>query len=468
MKTSRLRCLVLALSDFIFFYACILLVATGYGFFGGNYSIELYARLYPYAGLMVLLNGLSGVYHGHMFYPGAALSWIEELRRTIYSITGAFLLLLAFISLTRTVEAYSRIVLVGSWLLMLLFVPLVRYIVKRLMSYFDFCKIKVFIVGAGVGGEKIYNELQFGHQAGFLPVGFFDDFVKTEDLSVKGIDVLGTLNDLPHAARRMGVDYAILSLPLDVVRKRVKEWVKCFQHIMVIPLHEVGYIGSLYPCDLNRMTAFEVKNRLMQKGPRFVKKALEVVVSTAVTVALFPLMIVLAIFVKLTSPGPIFYRARRLGLGGQPITVYKFRTMFEDAAERLEELLAKDKDLAEEWQKSFKLKDDPRITAFGRFLRRTSLDELPQLLNVLKGDMELIGPRPIVEKEKEMYGDKYQLVSCIKPGITGLWQVSGRSELSYEARVALDSYYIMNWSIWLDYFIFLKTIKEVILCKGAV
>ena len=177
--------------------------------------------------------------------------------------------------------------------------------------------------------------------------------------------------------------------------------------------------------------------------------------------------LILAFLVKVTSRGPIFYHARRLGVNRRTIRVLKFRTMYIDADQRLETLLAEDPEMERQWREKFKLDNDPRVTPFGRFLRKTSLDELPQFWNVLTGEMAVIGPRPIVEAEVKYYGDRYALLSRVKPGITGLWQVSGRSELDYPQRVNLDVSYIMNWSIWMDYYIFLKTVKEVLLCRGA-
>ena len=184
-------------------------------------------------------------------------------------------------------------------------------------------------------------------------------------------------------------------------------------------------------------------------------------------VCLIPVFVVLALLVKCSSRGPVFYRARRLGVNGKPIEVWKFRTMYKDADERLAKILAENPELKKEWDENFKLKNDPRITPLGKILRKTSLDELPQFVNVLRGEMAVIGPRPIVEKEIAYYGPSYEVFSRVKPGITGFWQVSGRSDTTYERRIELDMYYINNWSIWLDYYIFLKTVKEVLICRGA-
>ena len=205
----------------------------------------------------------------------------------------------------------------------------------------------------------------------------------------------------------------------------------------------------------------------MLRGPRLVKQSLELVVAAIAITGLLPLFILITFLIKITSHGPILYSAERLGLGGKTIKVFKFRTMHQDAHAKLEQMLESDPQLRKEWQEKFKLRDDPRITALGRILRRSSLDELPQFFNVLKGEMAVIGPRPIVEDEKKYYGENYAIVNRVKPGITGYWQVSGRSENIYSKRVRMDMYYIMNWSVWLDIYILLKTVKEVIYCKGA-
>lgn len=197
------------------------------------------------------------------------------------------------------------------------------------------------------------------------------------------------------------------------------------------------------------------------------KMGLEMLFCIIAVVLGLPVLLVLALLVKLTSPGPVLYSARRLGRGGRPIRVWKFRTMYLDAENRLEELLENNPVLKREWERNFKLSDDPRITKLGKFLRRTSLDELPQLFNVLNGTMSLIGPRPIVEAEIRYYGNTYEFRKRVKPGLTGLWQVSGRSQTSYRRRVMLDAYYVMNWSIWLDYYIFFKTVWMVLSREGA-
>jgi Undecaprenyl-phosphate galactose phosphotransferase WbaP len=169
----------------------------------------------------------------------------------------------------------------------------------------------------------------------------------------------------------------------------------------------------------------------------------------------------------MSTRGPIVYSHKRLGRNGRHFNAWKFRTMFQNADQVLELYLEEHPELREEWERDHKLKFDPRVTRIGRFLRKTSLDELPQLWNVIRGDMSLVGPRPIVDAEIEKYGAYYGLYTMVKPGITGLWQVSGRNNTTYDERVQLDAYYVRNWSPWLDLYLLLRTIRIVLFAKGA-
>jgi undecaprenyl-phosphate galactose phosphotransferase len=186
-----------------------------------------------------------------------------------------------------------------------------------------------------------------------------------------------------------------------------------------------------------------------------------------ISILISPLLLIIAILIKSDSKGPVIYRAGRIGYKEKDIYVYKFRTMFGDADEKLEELLSASVELRKEFEDNFKLKDDPRVTRVGRFLRKTSLDELPQIFNVLKGQMNLIGPRPIVREEVIKYGEAFYELIKVKPGMSGLWQISGRNDVDYERRVQLDLFYIKNWSLWMDITILLRTFIVVMQGRGA-
>jgi lipopolysaccharide/colanic/teichoic acid biosynthesis glycosyltransferase len=199
------------------------------------------------------------------------------------------------------------------------------------------------------------------------------------------------------------------------------------------------------------------------KGGRFLKRAGDVFFALTVLAIGAPLLVLIALVVKFTSKGSIFYSQRRIGRGYKGFGCLKFRTMRKGADQVLRDILERDPLLREEYQRDFKLKNDPRITPIGRFLRRTSLDELPQLLNILKGQMSVVGPRPIVWDELERYGRQMDVVLSVRPGLTGLWQVSGRNNLPYETRVKLDLYYVRHRTFWLDLRIILRTIGVVLL-----
>lgn len=208
------------------------------------------------------------------------------------------------------------------------------------------------------------------------------------------------------------------------------------------------------------------RNRFSRLGPRIAKRALDIVGSTLGILIFSPLFLAIWLCGVITRQ-PAFYGHTRVGRFGRPFTCFKFRTMVVNATEILENLLARDPAARSEWEASYKLKNDPRVTKLGSFLRRTSLDELPQLWNVLKGDMSLVGPRPIVQDELRYYGDEVQSYLNVKPGLTGLWQVSGRTDTSYEERVSLDRWYIAHWRLWYDIVIMFKTISVMLRRSGA-
>ena len=196
-------------------------------------------------------------------------------------------------------------------------------------------------------------------------------------------------------------------------------------------------------------------------------RGLDIVVALAALVLLFPLLIVTGILVAVTDPGPVFFAHKRLGKDGQSFPCLKFRTMAVDAEKRLAQILATSPEALAEWQRDHKLKNDPRITPIGKFLRASSIDELPQFINVLRGQMSVVGPRPIVAAEMERYGRYFHHYCGVRPGITGLWQVSGRSDVNYRRRVAMDVRYVMRRSFFLNLRIIVLTVPMVILARGS-
>ncbi len=224
-------------------------------------------------------------------------------------------------------------------------------------------------------------------------------------------------------------------------------------------MNEAELVGLLV--DENTM---EIKRRKREKY-LVIKRGLDIVISFLALIILSPVFLILSLLVKIDSPGKVFFKHKRIGKEGKDIYLYKFRTMYKNADEMKKKFTKAQK---EEFARDFKLKNDPRVTRIGKFLRKTSLDELPQLLNILKGDMSLIGPRPVVEKEIEKYGMLKSIFLSVTPGLTGYWACNGRSCTDYDERIKLELFYVYNYCFKLDLKIFFKTIKSVITKEGAI
>jgi len=223
----------------------------------------------------------------------------------------------------------------------------------------------------------------------------------------------------------------------------------------------------LRPVEIARTMTLQVRQNLLDPRRLALKRVIDLVLAVFGGLILLPFLVGIAVWIRLESPGPVFFAQRRLGMGGRHFSLLKFRTMRLDAEQALKDCLGQDPELRQEWEQTHKLRRDPRVTGAGRWLRRASLDELPQLWNVIKGDMSLVGPRPILEEEIAMYGEVYAAYVRVRPGITGLWQVSGRNDTSYAHRMDLVSYYICNWSIWMDIWILARTPFAVLRGSGA-
>jgi Undecaprenyl-phosphate galactose phosphotransferase WbaP len=219
--------------------------------------------------------------------------------------------------------------------------------------------------------------------------------------------------------------------------------------------------------DIGGILGLEIQHKLLDPRRQAIKRIMDVALIVMALPLIVPVVGIIGLAVFMASPGPVFFRHQRIGMGGRDITIWKFRTMVPHAEEILADHLHNNPQALQEWSAQHKLTRDPRIFPLGRWLRTTSLDELPQLWNVLKGDLSLVGPRPIVWEEVEQYKAGFDTYKRVKPGLTGLWQISGRSRTSYDRRVDLDIYYVRNWSVWFDIYILARTPLEVFSCQGA-
>ncbi len=365
----------------------------------------------------------------------------------------------------------SRLVILITFLVSLLLFPIVRGIVKSILYRTGIWDRRVLVVGGNRAGRLLIRNLNKTRSLGYRVIGIVDDELG-KGTKIEGVPVLGKFDKLEGVLEKGDVDGILIANPAlekEKLARLIAVSEKYTQDLYVLP----DFLGlrtqGLEVENLNSVIILKFKNSLMNPWNTALKRAVDVIVSSILLVLLLPVFAVIAFVIKLDSKGPILYVQDRIGKGGKTFKCYKFRTMYLDADKRLKELLKNNPEAEKEWKSFMKLRSfrDPRITRVGRFLRRFSLDELPQLYNVLRGDMSLVGPRPYLPREIEYMGSTYDIVIGARPGLTGLWQVSGRNELSFKDRLVLDEYYIRNWSLWLDMMILLKSIGSVIKGEGA-
>jgi exopolysaccharide biosynthesis polyprenyl glycosylphosphotransferase len=295
-------------------------------------------------------------------------------------------------------------------------------------------------------------------------------FPRGKFAEVDGVPVVGDLSLAPVLAQRLKIPYAVVAMPgVDSVKllQIVERVGGKFSHLLVIP-DLFGFATMGVPAkSLGGVLGVEVRQQLLLPGPRLAKRIMDVALTVAGSLFVAPFLLLLALLIKIDSKGPVFYIQKRLGRDGEHFDAYKFRTMHGDGEARLKEVLDADPQLRAEYEIYHKLRKDPRVTRIGRILRKFSLDEFPQLLNVIKGDMSLVGPRPYIERELTEMGGQEKIILRAPPGMTGMWQVSDRNATSFAQRCQIDVYYVRNWSPWLDIHILAKTFGVVIKGSGV-
>jgi Undecaprenyl-phosphate galactose phosphotransferase WbaP len=329
--------------------------------------------------------------------------------------------------------------------------------------------IPAVIYGGGSTGRLVIDRIQGSARAGYVPVLILDDNPEGID-EYKGIPVIHDTSLGPEIVKRYNIKMAIVAMPkLESSQRKVllNNSVSAFRYTVLIPdfFNETNIWMAAR--DFDGVLGFVTSHKLKMPWNHGIKRFIDLTLAIIGGIILLPFLLLAALLVKVTSPGPVLYRHSRLGKNGKPFIAYKFRSMVTDSDERLQKLLESDPELKKEWNESHKLKNDPRVTPIGKILRRTSIDELPQIINILKGEMSLVGPRPITEAEVEKYGEDFNRIFSATPGLTGLWQVSGRSDSDYTARISYDTYYLQSWSVWLDIWVIFKTFGAVARGRGA-
>ncbi len=400
-------------------------------------------------------------------------TFLDEASTILSGATTAMAVVILFSFLQRFYP--SRLIFIYAWLVMIGLLAAKRLITRTGRQYLWSRGIgvdRVLVVGAGPAGrrymENILNSPHVGHQL----IGFVDSApaeeswaVATERRVVRP-DYLGHLAAIPTVVQEQNIDEVVIALPPTAHEQVLPILEQCREQDVLFTL-----VPDLFELAIDRVITYEVGGlpliRLKEsriRGSNYViKRGMDIFIASMVLFVTSPIMLLIAIAIKIDSPGPILFPQERVGKNWKRFTLFKFRTMYRDAEQRKAELQAAYNvgDLL------FKLKDDPRRTRIGRFLRRTSLDELPQFFNILVGEMSVVGPRPQVPAEVENYEEWHCRRLDVTPGLTGLWQVNGRSDLTFDEMVRLDVYYAEHWSPWLDIKLILRTIPAVLLARGA-
>lgn len=438
---------------------------------GGSFNYEQYVKLLPFLALFWLVFEKSGLYQGCAIYSGASIGPVEEMRRTFYAITAIFLGLgFANFAYRPNDYLYSRSILLCTYTCCLFIIPFNRFLLRKLFTRFNLWGVSTIIIGSGESASAIYQKLNTHPEFGLRPIGYFELNKTTTNHMPEDTRNLGSLDKVEKFSRRKDIKYAIIAEDTnspDEICALTEKFGALFPHVLFIPRIFQNACAWVTSKDISGTLGLEIRHNLLIPSIYRGKRILDFLLTIPFLIVGSWIMLLIALLIKMDSKGPVIFKHPRITKNGKSMRIYKFRTMEVDAEEKLENLLKENSDMKQQWETFGKLDDDPRITRIGKWLRKTSLDELPQLFNVLQGKLTLVGPRPVIQEELKHYGNDADLFEKVLPGLTGLWQVSGRNTLSYEDRVRLDKYYVNNWSPWLDIYILSKTVNTVLFRRGA-
>jgi Undecaprenyl-phosphate galactose phosphotransferase WbaP len=444
------------------------MLSFGAGFFLVNLydmsaiNFKSFVNYWPYLPIFII------IFQIFRLYPGISLAPAEELKNfTISSLIAHGGIIISRYIEDREFDAIS-IAFIISFVVSTYVLLVCRSCTHSILKRTRLKGIPAVIYGSGLTGRLVIDRLLINSRVGYKPVLLLDDGSCSGDF-YREIPIIHDTSLGPEIVRRFNIKMAIVAMPELGGRETarlLKNSIMSFRYNVLIP--DFSGIANIWMSvrDFDGVLGLATSHRLKMPWNLGMKRFIDVAIIIIGGTVVLPFLLFIAFLIKVTSPGPALYKHHRLGLNGKPLEVYKFRSMVVDSGERLEKML-EDPDIRKEWESSHKLRNDPRITPIGNFLRRTSLDEFPQIINVLKGEMSLVGPRPVTEDEIPKYGDDFGRIFSVKPGMTGLWQVSGRSDIDYQDRVAYDTYYLQSWSLWIDLWVLYKTSGVVIKGKGA-
>lgn len=420
----------------------------------------VYEAFFGMLGGVVAVYAMAGLYRRRFSHPALEMRRMGVLTLLVGGVAGVS------VYLTTGAVGPAALLAAGGALGGIV-VPVCRALVRILFARSDWWGFPAVIVSSGTNGADILETLNRWPEIGVRPVALLSDTANDDTLDVP---ICGDYQMVPYLARNFNIPYAILAMPNLTHAGRANllaQYSKFFDHVFVVgdsagapALWVTGRSGD-------GLFGYGVQNVALRTSAHLLKRGVDLVGGLVGVILLAPVLATIAVLIRMGSPGSVFYRQERMGREGRIITILKFRTMYEDADEKLAEILDSDPELREEYERYHKLRDDPRVTRIGKVLRRYSLDELPQIFNVIRGDMSLVGPRAYMPSELAEMNGLARAVLQSPPGMTGLWQVSGRNRLSFSQRVNLDVHYIQNWSLWLDLYLLVRTAPVVLSGEGA-
>lgn len=401
----------------------------------------------------------------------------QELSSVLKAITYSIILCLAILTLSKMGNEISRSFVVLIWVFSSITVPGLRYLVKTVMYKGGIWTRPLLVIG---NNEAVANVFSNHPEMGYKVVGQISEdgsaFVSSP-ICGRHLGSGSVFDSTPTLLSRLATAYGVRDFAVAIPGLQPSQMVEIARrlqpfssHIFLVP----EILGPVSTAEVDSMSFLDdrkilvrARNNLNQIRHRVLKRSFDIVVSSALLLGLSPILLGIALVIWIEDRGEVLFRHRRIGRGGVSFGCLKFRTMVADGDGVLQQWFLDNPSARKEWLQDQKLRNDPRITKVGKLLRKLSLDELPQLWNVLVGEMSLVGPRPIVEGEVERYGTSLAEYHGVRPGLTGLWQVSGRNNIDYSTRVQMDSWYVKNWSLWLDITLMLRTIPALVRRKGA-
>jgi Undecaprenyl-phosphate galactose phosphotransferase WbaP len=429
----------------------------------GGIAFYSFITYWPYLPVFILLFVIMRL------YPGVSLAPAEELKGVTIGSFMAHGSIVISLYISDEVVSSITVSFCFSFFISIIVIMIIRDFMNFLLYKIHLGHIPAVIYGANKMGQRVADHLLGSTRAGYYPVLILDDDAATGE-EYRGIPIIHDTMIGPDLVKTYNIKMAIVAMPnleQSKMTRMMNFSVSAFRYTVLIPAF--FNISNIWMSvrDFDGILGFATSNKLTRKWNLVIKRLIDVSIVSIGGLLLLPFLLIIALLVKLGSSGPVLYCHERLGVNGKVFKAYKFRSMVVDADKQLNDILDKDPHLRREWENGQKLKNDPRVTKIGKFLRRTSFDEFPQLINILKGEMGLVGPRPVVEAEVEKYGENFKRIFSVKPGLTGLWQISGRSDTDYLERISYDTYYIQSWSVWLDLWIIYRTPMAIIRGRGA-